>query len=92
MSVAAKRAKARSEEPLPYPKFKTRFSEFIGIGANGHLWVEGRDTVELAAKYGTPLYVWSENQLRHNYRRFRDAWITSGLVRTGMCRRTSPSS
>ena len=70
---AAKRS-VRNDEPLAYPKFKTHFSEFIGIGANGHLWVDGVDTVELAKKFGTPLYVWSENQLRHNFRRFRDAW------------------
>lgn len=50
------------------------FSEFIGIGDNGHLWVEGRDCEELSRTFGTPLYVISESQLRHNYRRFRDAF------------------
>ena len=59
---------------LRYPKFKRHFSEFIGIGDNGHLWVEGCDVVALADAYGTPLYVISEGQLRHNYRRFRDAF------------------
>ena len=59
---------------LPYPRFKRHFTEFIGIGDNGHLWVEGCDVVELAKTYGTPLYVVSENQFRHNYRRFRDAF------------------
>ena len=52
------------------------FTEFIGIGTNGHLWVDGRDVVELAETFGTPLYVMSENQLRHNYRRFRDAFAS----------------
>ena len=61
---------------LPYPSFKRSFSEFIGISDNGHLWVEGRDCAELARTYGTPLYVTSENQFRHNYRRFRDAFRT----------------
>ena len=59
---------------LAYPRFKRHFTEFIGIGDNGHLWVDGRDCTELAATFGTPLYVLSENQLRHNYRRFRDAF------------------
>ena len=61
---------------LPYPKFRKHFNEFIGIGDNGHLWVEGRDVVALAETYGTPLYVISENQIRHSYRRFRDAWAS----------------
>ncbi len=63
-------------EGLRYPKFKRHFSEFIGIGDNGHLWVEGCDVVALADAYGTPLYVISEGQLRHNYRRFRDAFAS----------------
>jgi diaminopimelate decarboxylase len=61
---------------LDYPRFAFHFSEFIGIGDNGHLWVEGRDTVELAETFGTPLHVLSEGQLRHNYRRFRDAFAS----------------
>ena len=61
-------------EGLRYPKFKRHLSEFIGIGDNGHLWVEGCDVVALAETYGTPLYIISEGQLRHNYRRFRDAF------------------
>ena len=59
---------------LRYPRFKKHFTEFIGIGDNGHLWVDGLDTVALAERYGTPLFVTSENQFRHNYRKFRDAF------------------
>jgi len=59
---------------LQYPTFKTPYTEFIGVGRNGHLWVEGRDCVDLAETFGTPLYVLSESQLRHNFRRFRDAF------------------
>ncbi len=44
----------------------------------GHLWVEDCDAVELARRYGTPLYVVSEDQLRRNARRigaaFAAAW------------------
>ena len=61
-------------QALPVPRFKRHFSEFIGIGDNGHLWVEGRDCEELADTFGTPLHVISENQFRHSYRRFRDAF------------------
>lgn len=45
---------------------------------DGHLWVEGCDAVELARRFGTPIYVVSEDQLRRNARRyaaaFSDAW------------------
>lgn len=59
---------------LRYPAFERHYTEFCGVGRNGHLWVDGCDVVDLAARFGTPLYVVSENQLRHNYRRFRDAF------------------
>lgn len=35
---------------------------------DGHLAFAGRDTVELAGKYGTPLYLMDEQRLRHNCR------------------------
>ena len=60
--------------PLAYPKFKRHFSEFIGVADDGHLWVDGRDCVELAETFGTPLYALSEGQFRHNVRRFLDAF------------------
>ncbi|GGI85749.1 diaminopimelate decarboxylase [Polymorphobacter multimanifer] len=60
--------------PLAAPDYATRFGEFVGIGPNGNLWVDGCDVAALAEAYGTPLYVISENQLRHNYRAFRDAF------------------
>jgi diaminopimelate decarboxylase len=41
---------------------------------NGHLYIEDVDAVELASRFGTPLFVYSEQQLRSNYRRFRDAF------------------
>jgi diaminopimelate decarboxylase len=40
----------------------------------GHLYVEELDTVDLAARFGTPLFVLSERQLRGNVRRFRAAF------------------
>jgi diaminopimelate decarboxylase len=45
---------------------------------NGRLWMDGCDLVELAAQFGTPLYVVSEEQLGRNLRRieaaYREAW------------------
>jgi diaminopimelate decarboxylase len=42
--------------------------------AGGHLWVEGCDTVDIAAQFGTPLYVVSEAQLRANCRELAAAF------------------
>ncbi len=42
----------------------------------GRLFVEGCDAAELARRFGTPLHVFSENQLRRNARRFREAFAT----------------
>jgi diaminopimelate decarboxylase len=41
---------------------------------NGHLFIEDCDTVDLARRYGTPVYVVSEDHLRRNARRFSDAF------------------
>ncbi|MBQ2675773.1 MAG: diaminopimelate decarboxylase [Clostridia bacterium] len=45
-------------------------SEGLSINKAGHLLVENCDTVELAEKFGTPLYVMSENTIRKNCRLF----------------------
>jgi len=44
-----------------------------GINAEGHFTLGGADTVELAKKYGTPLYLLDENCVRENVRVYRDA-------------------
>ena len=54
--------------------YSTKFGEFIGIGPNGNLFVDGCDVKDLADRFGTPLYIVSENQLRYTYRAFRDAF------------------
>ncbi|TFG46790.1 MAG: diaminopimelate decarboxylase [Dehalococcoidia bacterium] len=41
------------------------------ISENGHLLIGGCDTVSLAAEYGTPLYVLSEDDLRNRCREFK---------------------
>ncbi|MDD1658066.1 MAG: diaminopimelate decarboxylase [Methanomicrobiales archaeon] len=40
---------------------------------NGHLHIGAHDTVALARRYGTPLYVTDEERVRANYREYRDA-------------------
>ncbi len=45
----------------------------LKIGENGHLYFGGVDTVEMAKKYGTPLYLIHEDRIRENCRRYKDA-------------------
>jgi diaminopimelate decarboxylase len=52
---------------------RRHIDEVLSI-ADGHLWIEGCDTVGLASHYGTPLYVMSETQLRANCRRLGDVF------------------
>lgn len=48
-------------------------SENLTVGENGHLSIGGVDTVLLAEKYGTPLYVMDENLIRKNCRDFYES-------------------
>lgn len=48
-------------------------SDCISINDCGHLTVGGADTVELAQSFGTPLYVFDENEIRKNIRAFKDS-------------------
>ena len=44
------------------------------VNTNGHLEIGGLDTVELAEKYGTPLYVYDVSIIRQNARAFVDTF------------------
>lgn len=46
-------------------------ADCIGVNEQGHLCVDQVDTLDLAKKYGTPLFVMSETQIRENCRRYR---------------------
>lgn len=46
-------------------------SENLSVNEKGHLAVSGVDTVDLAAQYGTPLYVMDEDVIRSACRRFK---------------------
>lgn len=45
----------------------------LSVNKAGHLTLAGADTVELAKKYGTPLYLMDENRIRDNCRIYMDA-------------------
>ncbi|MDL4840747.1 diaminopimelate decarboxylase [Aquibacillus rhizosphaerae] len=49
------------------------------INDNGHLAVNGLDTVDLANKYGTPLFVYDVNEIRNNARAFVDTFEKYGV-------------
>ncbi len=42
----------------------------LEFGENGHLFIEGCDTVALSKKYGSPLYVMNEQLIRNNCKRY----------------------
>ena len=48
-------------------------SNDLTINQKGHLAINGADTVDLAEKYGTPLYVMDEDLIRTHCRQFRDS-------------------
>ena len=69
------KARVMAQPPELTPReYSTSFGEFIGIGPNGNLWVEDCDVAELAAEFGSPLFIISESQFRYTYRTFRDAF------------------
>lgn len=45
----------------------------IAVNAEGHLTFAGVDTVALAEKYGTPLYLMDENKIRERVRCYKNA-------------------
>ena len=45
-----------------------------GKQSERRLFFAGQDTVELAAKYGTPLYLMDEDRIRRNCRVYKDAF------------------
>lgn len=47
---------------------------YFGVNKTGHFMIEGLSCVELAERYGTPLFVTSEGQLRENIRGMREVF------------------
>lgn len=48
-------------------------NQSFGVNEKGHLTVGGADTVELAKKFSTPLYVFDESAIRDACRQFKDS-------------------
>lgn len=48
-------------------------SDCLGLNGLGHLTIGGRDTVELAGIYGTPLYLMDEDEIRRACAGYRDS-------------------
>ena len=46
-------------------------STCLSVNAQGHLMIDGCDAVSLAERFGTPLYVMSENEIRSVCRRYQ---------------------
>ncbi|MBR4073462.1 MAG: diaminopimelate decarboxylase, partial [Clostridia bacterium] len=46
----------------------------LKVAENGHLTFAGYDTVELAKKYGTPLYLMDEDNIRNRVRVYKNAF------------------
>ena len=54
-------------------KSESRIDDALSI-RRGRLFIEECDVVELADRFGTPLYVTSEDQVRRNLRRLKHAF------------------
>ncbi len=48
-------------------------SDCVSVNERGHLTLGGKDTVELAKEFGTPLYAFDENEIRKNLCEFRES-------------------
>ena len=46
----------------------------VNVNEEGHLTFAGQDTTQLAAKYGTPLYLMDEEKIRENCRVYKKAF------------------
>ena len=66
----------------------TIFHKHLVSNAKGELEVEGIPVTKLAAEYGSPLFILSENAIRANYRRihsaFADVYPTEVIICAGM--------
>ncbi len=49
----------------------------ISVNAKGHLTFAGYDTVELAEKYGTPLYLMDEDKIREHIRCYKNSMLNN---------------
>jgi diaminopimelate decarboxylase len=55
-----------------------RLEGTMRIGPEGHLWIGGCDTTELARRFGTPLFVYDEQLIRDRIRLLHEAFRRAG--------------
>src|SRR3989344_3633030 len=53
---------------------KKRWRHFLGVDKDGILHIEGVSVKELQKRFGTPLYVFVEEEIRHRLRSFKNAF------------------
>lgn len=63
---------------------KMLIHDYMKINNKGHLEIDGCDTVDIAKKYGTPLYLMSEERIRQSMRRYKNS-IDKFYGGNGLC-------
>ena len=58
----------RKKQPIPKKHLKQHWKQFLSQDKDGNLLVEGISVKELDAKFGAPLYVLIERELRERLR------------------------
>jgi diaminopimelate decarboxylase len=64
----------RDHDVATAPLERSLLPRTASVDENGHLHVGGIDLLELAEEYGTPLFVYDEDHLRHACREAAAAW------------------
>ena len=64
----------KKRHPVSKRYLKDRWKSFLSQDAEGNLLVEGVSVKELDAKFGAPMYVLVERELRDRLRTFRNAF------------------
>lgn len=64
----------KGEDSVEQKEFRVPSESFLAVNERGHLTIEGNDIVDLAKKFGTPLWVVSEATLRSNFRELKRAF------------------
>ncbi|TME62274.1 MAG: diaminopimelate decarboxylase, partial [Chloroflexi bacterium] len=57
----------------PLPQLEGIAPDTATVGPGGHLLVGGCDVVDVALRYGTPIYLYDEATIRARARAFREA-------------------
>lgn len=62
---------SRRSSPVSDRYMRSRWEGFLSQDERGMLLIEGVPVDRIARKYGTPLYIMVESEIRRNFRRFR---------------------